>query len=89
MPKSASFKVTLYNGSELYANRHRNGDWSIDIFPVEYPDGTPVLRGDTVEPTYHAYYWGVDAEIDARADADSWAKWYTEYRRYPPIGGGA
>jgi hypothetical protein len=62
----------LDDGSELYV--HRAGDhlWTVDIFPAFHDDGTPVLKGEAVEPTYHAAYM---TEAEALADADSWAPW--------------
>jgi len=68
-------KVILHNGSELYVNRAGRQLWTVDIFPVFYEDGTPVLEGETVEPTYHAAYSGPYAEADAMANAASWATW--------------
>lgn len=67
--------LLLANGSALYVNRAGHQLWTVDIFPTFHADGTPVLAGESVEPTYHAAYSGPCAESDAKANAASWATW--------------
>jgi hypothetical protein len=67
----------LYDGSELWINRvGRLHLWTVDIFPSFHEDGSPVLVGEPVEPSYHAAY---QTEAEALADADSWAPWPIEH----------
>jgi hypothetical protein len=68
-------KLLLASGSELYVNQTGRGLWTVDIFPSFHDDGTPVLKDEPVEPTYHAAYSGPCAESDAKSDAASWATW--------------
>ena len=65
-------KKLLANGSELYVNRAGRNLWTVDIFPTFHEDGTPVLKGEPVEPSYHRAY---ETEGEAVADAQSWAPW--------------
>ena len=64
-------KALLCDGSELCVNRIGR-IWTVDIFPMLHSDGTPVLKNEPVEPTYHAVY---DSESEALADADSFCRW--------------
>jgi hypothetical protein len=65
-------KLLLASGSELYINQAGRDLWTVDIFPAFHDDGTPVLKGEPVEPTYHAAY---TSEAEAFSDANSWAPW--------------
>jgi len=73
-----TYPIILADGSELFVNRCGTGSralWIVDIFPIFYKDDTPVCKGETVEPDYHAAY---SSESEALSDAASWRTWDQE-----------